>query len=159
LFRLNTVEITLPPLRERKSDIEVIALHYIQLYSRKYEKKVKELSSDALVAINNYHWPGNVRALRHAIERAIILSEDEQLQDTDFQLDNHPNQAGDVVNQSALIPMTEESDQVLDLNLDRLEKQAIEQALKQHRYNISHSAIELGLTRAALYRRMEKHGL
>jgi DNA-binding NtrC family response regulator len=159
LFRLNTVEITLPPLRERKADIEVIALHYINLYSRKYEKPLKELSSHALIAINNYHWLGNVRALRHAIERAIILSEGEQLQPNDFQLDNHPNQAGDVIDQSILKASTDDPEQPLDLNLDRLEKQAIEQALKQHRYNISHSAIELGLTRAALYRRMEKHGL
>ncbi len=156
LFRLNTVEIELPPLRKRKDDIELIAQHYINLYSRKYAKKVKPISSQAMAAIENYAWPGNVRALRHAIERAIILSENEQLEMVDFQLDYHPNQAGDVA--PSLDLNTTLTPNNTELNLEQLEKAAIAEALKKHRYNISHSAKALGLTRAALYRRMEKHG-
>ena len=158
LFRLNTVEIALPPLRQRAEDIPFIAEHYIELYSRKYSKSIKALSEQARKAISQYIWPGNVRALRHAIERAIILSEGEQLQPADFQLDAPPNQAGDTI---APPPATllESSGSDEDLNLERVEKATIAQALKKHGYNISHAAKELGLTRAALYRRMEKHGL
>jgi len=155
LFRLNTVEIELPPLRDRIEDIEPIANHYIALYGNKYGKKVKALSKSALHAMNRYSWPGNVRALRHAIERAMILSEGTELEALDFQLEPHPSQAGDIPEVTAVEMTAVEND---DLNLDRLEKVAIGQALKKHRYNISHSAKELGLTRAALYRRMEKHG-
>ena len=157
LFRLNTVEIELPSLRDRKEDIELIAQHYINFYSRKYGKQDKPLSNNALSAIQEYKWPGNVRALRHAIERAIILSEGKQLDVIDFQLDYTPSQTDpnspslDTNNQTSRQNNTE-------LNLERLEKNAISEALKKHRYNISHSAKELGLTRAALYRRMEKHG-
>jgi DNA-binding NtrC family response regulator len=114
-------------------------------------------------AIIRYDWPGNVRALRHALERAVILSEGDQFELTDFQLDAQPNQPGALVvpgqtstREAAAIPAGDASD---DLNLERLEKRAIEKALQQHRYNISHAARELGLTRAALYRRMDKHGL
>lgn len=157
LFRLNTVEITLPPLRERQEDIVEIALHYGDVYCRKYNKPVKAFSDEALAVIRSYSWPGNVRALRHTLERAVILSEGEQFDVHDFQLDAQPNQAGDVAPVSA--PSEDSVAPGADLNLERLEHRAIEQALKKHRYNISHAAKELGLTRAALYRRMEKHGL
>jgi DNA-binding NtrC family response regulator len=150
LFRLNTVEITLPPLRDREADIEPIANHYIAFYSRKYKKPEKTITADALEIIKHYPWPGNVRALRHAIERAIILSESEQLSVDDFQL-SHVAQTK-TKNEPAIAETAE-------LNLDKLEKSTIEKALKQYRYNISHTAKALGLTRAALYRRMEKHGL
>ena len=158
LFRLNTVEIHLPPLRQRVEDIPVIAQHYIELYSRKYHKPTKPLSRQAKEAMNQYIWPGNIRALRHAIERAIILSEGDELQAADFQLDSPPNQAGDTVAPPSA-SLLEESGTQGDLNLERVEKATIAQALKKHGYNISHAAKELGLTRAALYRRMEKHGL
>lgn len=148
LFRLNTVEITLPPLRDRVADIEPIANHYIAFYSRKYNKTEKTISSDALNIIKQYAWPGNVRALRHAIERAIILSGSDQLSADDFQLSP--------VAQPAITQISATTD---ELNLDKVEKTTIETALKQYRYNISHTAKALGLTRAALYRRMEKHGL
>ncbi|WNC67492.1 sigma-54 dependent transcriptional regulator [Thalassotalea nanhaiensis] len=157
LFRLNTVEIDLPPLRQRNKDIEMIANHYIKLYARKYDKPDKPLSASALTAIENYPWPGNVRALRHAIERAIILSQGSELEPIDFQLDPTPNQAGDMVAPVSLNNSSSEVDND-DLNLDRLEKNAIKQALQKHHYNISHAAKDLGLTRATLYRRMEKHG-
>jgi DNA-binding NtrC family response regulator len=169
LFRLNTVEIDLPPLRERVEDIEPIAHHYVEHYSHKYSKPIKPFSQQALIDMQSYPWPGNVRALRHAIERAIILSTSHQLESSDFQLNLPPNQAGRLSN-THTIPsrrMTDTSDAVEsstaittgDLNLDNIEKQAITEALQKHRYNISHSAKELGLTRATLYRRMEKHGL
>ena len=158
LFRLNTVEIALPPLRQRTDDIPVIAEHYIELYCRKYHKPVKALSDQARNAMIQYIWPGNVRALRHAIERAIILSEGEQLQAADFQLDAPPNQAGDTIAPPPA-SVLDDAGPGEDLNLERVEKATIAQALKKHGYNISHAAKDLGLTRAALYRRMEKHGL
>lgn len=158
LFRLNTVEIDIPPLRQRSEDIEQIATYYIKLYCKKYGKNEKSISTDALRSIIDYSWPGNIRALRHAVERAIILSEGNELIALDFQLVEQPHQAGAVVPppEANLFQNPDTSEQ--DLNLDRIEKAAIGQALKKHRYNISHAAKELGLTRAALYRRMEKHG-
>ena len=158
LFRLNTVEIDLPPLRERADDIEEIANHYINLYGSKYGKTNKRLSSDALSAMKGYAWPGNVRALRHAIERAMILSEGEELEAIDFQLETQSNQSRENISSHVINDGSAETEQADNLNLDRIEKRAIHQALQKHRYNISHSAKELGLTRATLYRRMEKHG-
>ncbi len=147
LFRLNTVEITVPPLRERRADILPIANHYAELYSRKYGQKTKTFSARAEQALVDYDWPGNVRALRHAIERAIILSSDSVLEPGDLQL----IETGQVSATASPIPTV--------LNLDQMEKDAIHRALKKHAFNISHAAKELGLTRASLYRRMEKHGL
>ena len=146
LFRLNTVEITVPPLRERRDDILPIASHYAALYSRKYSREPKTFSPQAEQALADYDWPGNVRALRHAIERAVILSADSVLEPADLQLVETPHGAA-----AAAAPTT--------LNLDQVEKETIHKALKKHGFNISHSAKELGLTRASLYRRMEKHGL
>lgn len=154
LFRLNTVEITLPPLRDRVADIGPIANHYVALYSKKYKKPEKTISGDALHMIEQYPWPGNVRALRHAIERAIILSESKQLSPEDFQL-SHVVKTTDTIGTKPV----QISVETAELNLDKVEKSTIETALKQYRYNISHTAKALGLTRAALYRRMEKHGL
>jgi transcriptional regulator with PAS, ATPase and Fis domain len=148
LFRLNTVEITLPPLRERNGDILLIAEHYIKRYTHKYQKPLKPISEKARQAIAAYHWPGNIRALRHATERAVILSEGNEYLAEDFQLS--PAETRHLPPQE---PVAQE------LNLEKLEIEAIRIALKKHRYNISHAAKELGLTRAALYRRMEKHGL
>jgi DNA-binding NtrC family response regulator len=163
LFRLNTVEITMPPLRERPEDIPEIAAHYAEQYCRKYGRTVKEFSSAAMDAIVRYDWPGNVRALRHALERAVILSETDLFEPADFQLDTQPNQPGALINPGQIAPpdtgVVSSGAISVDLNLERLEKRAIEKALQQHRYNISHAAKELGLTRAALYRRMDKHGL
>lgn len=154
LFRLNTVEITLPPLRDRVDDIEPIANHYIAFYSRKYKKSEKTIAADALNIIKHYPWPGNVRALRHAIERAIILSESKQLSADDFQL-SHVTKPKIISEPSN----TQLSAETVELNLDKVEKSTIDTALKQYRYNISHTAKAIGISRAALYRRMEKHGL
>ena len=149
LFRLNTVEITLPPLRERRDDILPIANHYAEVYSRKYGQKFRTFSRAAEKALINYDWPGNVRALRHAIERAIILTSDDILEPGDLQL----IETGATPTAATLTPIP------TVLNLDQMEKQAIGNALRKHGFNISHAAKELGLTRASLYRRMEKHGL
>jgi DNA-binding NtrC family response regulator len=149
LFRLNTVEITLPPLRERRDDILPIAHHYVDVYSRKYRQRAKAFSPAAEQALVIYDWPGNVRALRHAIERAVILTADDILEPGDLQLLDVTHAPSPPA--AAPIPTA--------LNLDQVEKETIHVALKKHGFNISHAAKELGLTRASLYRRMEKHGL
>jgi len=169
LFRLNTVEIKLPPLRERSDDIALLAQHYVDFYAKKYQqqgKSAKQLSNDALKAISSYAWPGNIRELRHAIERAMILSQSEMITPADLQLDepspmstHSPISSGLHVTTEPLASQNAEMALLNDLNLEQIEKNAIALALKKHRFNISHTAKELGLTRAALYRRMEKHGL
>jgi DNA-binding NtrC family response regulator len=149
LFRLNTVEIEIPPLRERREDIQVLIDHFLAHYARKYGKPERRLPEEARSALNAYDWPGNVRGLRHAVERAVILAEGETFALEDFSLARTglaPRPA----------PPPTPAD---DLNLGRAERQIVEQALKKHSYNISLAAAELGLSRAALYRRMEKHGL
>jgi len=156
LFRLNTVEIDLPPLRERREDILQLAEHFIAQYARKYGKPVRILPDNVAEALRAYDWPGNVRALRHACERAVILSDGDAFTETDFSLSRGlaPSRAAPVP--AAIAPPPAARD---DLNLERVEKQMVEEALKKHSYNISLAAAELGLTRASLYRRMEKHGL
>ncbi len=151
LFRLNTVEITLPPLRQRREDIVPLLDHYLALYARKYGRADRMLTDEARAALTAHDWPGNVRALRHAAERAVILAEDELLTAADFALPDRRREQPAVA-----APPTGGTD---DLNLDRQERQMIERALKKHHFNISTAAHELGLSRGALYRRMEKHGL
>jgi DNA-binding NtrC family response regulator len=151
LFRLNTVEIEVPPLRERREDIALLVDHYIALYSRKYGKPARELPAPVLAALQDYDWPGNVRALRHAAERAVILAADGAFTVEDFSLAR-----GRPMHAAPSLPARPAG---ADLNLERAEKQMVEQALKKHSYNISLAAQELGLTRASLYRRMDKHGL
>jgi len=147
LFRLNTVEITLPPLRDRRKDILPIAEHFADLYARKYGNSAKRFSELAREAIEAYSWPGNVRALRHAVERAVILSTNAELEPVDLQLD------AVTTAEPAVASGTQQ------LNLEHLEKSTIEEALQKHAFNISKASKELGLTRASLYRRMEKHDL
>jgi DNA-binding NtrC family response regulator len=150
LFRLNTVEIELAPLRERRDDVEVLVEHFVALYSKKYGKPARELPAEVMAALKRYDWPGNVRALRHAAERAVILAANGVFTVEDFSL-------------SRTAPVREGTSTPAavggDLNLDRAERHMVEQALKKHSYNISLAAAELGLTRASLYRRMDKHGL
>lgn len=146
LFRLNTIEIELPPLRERREDVPVLLGHYLSLYSRKYDKPARELPDHVLEVLSRHEWPGNVRALRHAAERAVIMADGDRYRLEDFPLPQRSHAASlSVVGDS--------------LNLDQLEKQMIERALRLHHFNVSLAAAELGLSRGALYRRMEKHGL
>jgi DNA-binding NtrC family response regulator len=142
LYRINTVELTLPPLRERREDIPSLLEHYASFYAQKYNLPPRRFSAALLERLRGWSWPGNVRALRHAVERAVILSERELLQDGDFPLPDAPPQA------------TAES-----TRLDEIEKAAVVRALEKHHGNVSRAAGELGLTRTSLYRRMEKHGL
>ncbi|MEM9690036.1 MAG: sigma-54 dependent transcriptional regulator, partial [Pseudomonadota bacterium] len=145
LFRLNTVEITLPPLRERPDDILPIAAHYLAEYAEKYGQRCTAFSDDARALLMGNAWPGNVRALRHAVERAVILSQGPVIGADDLQMER-------------VSPATVTEIPTIH-NLDQLEKSTIEKVLRQHGFNISKAAKELGLTRASLYRRMEKHGI
>jgi DNA-binding NtrC family response regulator len=145
LYRINTVEIHLPPLRDRREDIPLLADHFITIYAKKYNKDISKLASAALSKLQSYHWPGNIRELQHAVERAIILSEHKMLESGDFLFSPIDEQKEGIVFESH--------------NLEHIEKTVIEQTLKKHSGNVSTAAKELGLTRASLYRRMEKFGL
>ncbi|WP_404337535.1 sigma-54-dependent transcriptional regulator [Sphingomonas sp. MMS12-HWE2-04] len=151
LFRLNTVEIGLPPLRERLEDVPGLIDHYLDHYARRYGREIPALSPAARRTLLTHDWPGNVRALRHALERAVILARDMPLEPEDFAL---VSTAPRIAPAAVVAPRAQD-----DLNLERVERRLVEEALKKHGYNISLAAAELGLSRAALYRRMEKHGL
>jgi DNA-binding NtrC family response regulator len=146
LYRLNTVEIVVPPLRERREDIPLLATHFMQLYAARLGRDVRAISDEALAALVAYPWPGNIRALRHALERAVILCDGDVLEAGDFALP--------VASAPAPSAAPAEAQTLIDL-----ERRAIIQALAKHGGNVTHAADELGLTRASLYRRMEKHGL
>lgn len=146
LFRLNTIEIHLPPLRARRDDIPSLLDHYLKLYERKYDRPERLVPQEVMDPLVKHDWPGNVRALRHAAERAVIMADAAAYQLEDFPLPSRPESAG-------MFPAPG------NLNLDQLERQMIERALRMHHFNISLAASELGLSRGALYRRMEKHGL
>lgn len=148
LYRLNTVEIDLPPLAERPEDVIELTEHFLHHYAERYDRPCPMLSDAARAALIAHGWPGNVRALRHAVERATILSARNVLEPEDFGL-----LPGMIRPQIASVRPAE------DLNLDRVERRLVEEALRKHGYNITLAASELGLSRAALYRRMEKHGL
>lgn len=146
LYRINTVEIHLPALRERMEDIRVLSEHFVDMYCRKYRKASKSISASTLKKFEKYKWPGNIRELQHAIERAVIMSDKNTLMSEDFFF---LSQTGDVSDEQ----MHE------SLDLDEVEKSTIRKAINKHNGNISKAAKELGLTRASLYRRLEKHGL
>jgi DNA-binding NtrC family response regulator len=146
LFRLNTIEIELPPLRDRREDVPVLLEHYLGLYARKYDKPERDLPAHVLEVLVRHDWPGNVRALRHAAERAVIMADGDRYRLEDFPLPQR--------SEASSLAVVGDS-----LNLDQLEKQMIERALRMHHFNVSLAAAELGLSRGALYRRMEKHGL
>lgn len=144
LYRINTIEITMPPLRERYGDIRLIAKHYLNLYILKYRKPQMELERETLEKLEKYNWPGNVRELRHAVERAVILTESANLKPEDFNLQ----------------PSTDKTVFPPDnMNLEEIERTLVQKAVELHQGNISKAAESLGLTRAALYRRLEKFGL
>lgn len=142
LYRINTVEITLPPLRERHEDISLLVEHFLGMYRKKYNKHSLKLAPVTLKKLEKYEWPGNVRELQHSIERAVIMSEEESIQPSDF---------------SFSLPENKESKK--NLNLEEVEKSAIIKVMNKYSGNISHAAKELGLTRAALYRRIKKYGI
>ncbi len=143
LYRINTVELHVPPLCDRVEDIPLLAQHYLNYYAKKYHKHVTAITPEALDKLKRYAWPGNIRELQHGIERAVIMTDSATLQESDFLLSR--TVSSNTTNNT--------------LNLDEVEKSAIVKALNMHNGNISKAADELGLTRASLYRRMEKYGI
>jgi DNA-binding NtrC family response regulator len=144
LYRINTIEVKLPPLRERPEDILPLAEHYLKVYRKKYNRPVNAISASLAKQLQRYHWAGNVRELQHAIERAVILAQGNTLQPEDFFFETQQSQA----------PSFDQTFQ-----LDEMEKAMIVKTLKKFNGNITEAAKELGLTRASLYRRIEKYGI
>jgi DNA-binding NtrC family response regulator len=150
LYRINTVEIYLPPLRERREDIRLLAQHFLRVYSQKYERNGLGIAPATIRRLTEYHWPGNIRELDHAVERAVILCDQDELQAEDFYFAPADTQSKRAGNNAVLEN---------DYTLEALEKMMVQKALVKHAGNITHAAKELGITRTALYRRIEKHGL
>ncbi|MBN2088156.1 sigma-54-dependent Fis family transcriptional regulator [candidate division KSB1 bacterium] len=144
LYRINTVEIKLPLLKDRPEDIPLLVEHFLAIYSKRYKKPLRKVSPAALHKLQTYAWPGNIRELQHVIERAVIMSDSQLLQPGDFLFPESKSEKGLVFD---------------GYNLDDIEKTVIRKILTQCGGNISKAAHELGLTRTSLYRRMEKHGL
>jgi DNA-binding NtrC family response regulator len=141
LYRINTIEIQLPALRQRVEDIPPLVEHFVSLYARKYNVARKPVTPAALDALRRHSWPGNVRELSHAVERALILCDGDELDVGDFRL------------------VKSEAGATTSLNLEENERRMVRQALEQAGGNISHAAAALGITRSALYRRIEKFDL
>jgi len=151
LYRINTVEIRLPALRERNEDIPLLANYYLEHFSHKYKRELTIAPSD-MKALAQYPWPGNVRELAHAIERAVILSDSSRLDISSV--------VGNVAITMPVEQITTNNNFVDDtFDLEILEQRTVRAALKYHQGNVSHAAKALGLTRGAMYRRLEKYGL
>jgi DNA-binding NtrC family response regulator len=144
LFRLNTIEIRLPNLRDRQRDIELLAHHFLRVYTERYRKKISGFDPAAMQSLREHPWPGNVRELDHAIERAVLLSAGPLIRSVDLGLRAAPPSG---------TPRLEE------MNLEEVEKHLIQRMLARHGGNVSQAANALGLSRSALYRRLEKFGL
>jgi two-component system, NtrC family, response regulator HydG len=144
LYRINTIEIQLPALRDRKEDIPLLADYFLHIYAKKYNRTVTELSSAVIKQLQKHNWPGNVRELQHAMERAVILCQTDTLQPENFK--------GFTLNNDSITTIE-------SLQLEEVEVLMIKKALSKHNGNITETARELGLTRASLYRRLEKFGI
>jgi DNA-binding NtrC family response regulator len=144
LFRLNTVEIQIPPLRERREDVQPLALHFLAKYRTRYGKSVQGFAPDAMDRMTEYNWPGNVRELDHTVERAIIMACDDVIQVSDLGLHN---------------PSKSHASKLGDMSLEEAEALLISKALARYSGNVSQAAELLGLSRGTFYRRMEKYGL
>jgi DNA-binding NtrC family response regulator len=145
LYRINTVEIILPPLRDRKEDIPLLVDHFVKKSSVKYKKNIKRVSTLAHKKLEKYQWPGNIRELQHSMERAVILTENDVLQPSDF-----------ILTDSAM----ESNGFVFDTyDLEYVEKTIIRKLMHENDGNVTHVAKQLGITRTSLYRRLEKHGI
>jgi len=141
LYRINTIELHVPPLRERGGDILLLTEYFLQKFSAKYKKPGKGITSDAKAKLENYNWPGNVRELQNAVERAVILSSGNKLSANDFML--QPAE-------------TKRKNEPESLNLERIEQEAIEKALKRSSGNMNKAAELLGISRFSLYRKIKK---
>ena len=144
LYRINTIELHIPPLRERGNDILLLAEHFLQRYARKYKKEMRGLTREAKNKLLKYPWPGNVRELQHTMERAVILGDGSLLRPENFLF-------------QASVPRSKKEEEVL--NLEQLERQAVERAMRLSEGNMTRAAEYLGITRFALYRKLEKLGL
>jgi len=142
-FRLNTIEIHLPPLRNRRDDVPRLATHFLGVHARRYNKPLAAFEPAALQALQEYSWPGNVRELDHTIERAVLLA-----------LGNHIR-ASDL----GLRAARESASRLEDMSLEDVERFLIQKAMARHTGNVSHAARALGLSRSGLYRRIQKYGL
>ena len=147
LYRINTVKLELPPLRDRIDDIQPLAEHFLEQNIRKYRLSEKRLPTATLKQLEAYGWPGNVRELAHAIERAVIISDSAELLPQDLMLSGKPDIGADT------------GMNLTTFDLEEVERQVVEAALKHHGGNVSHTAKALGITRTSLYRRMEKYEL
>lgn len=143
LYRVNTIEITMPPLRDRGDDILLIASHFLQVFNDRYRRKIKQWSSGFEKKLLTYSWPGNVRELRHVMERAVILTAGNSIAEDTFE--KKTTSPGSI--------------QISSFQLDELERETIVKTLKRFNGNITDAARELGISRQALYRRIEKYGL
>lgn len=143
LFRLNTIEIHLPPLRERKEDIPVLAAHFLRTYAQRYRKTLTRIDQPAMDALLQHPWQGNVRELNHVMERAVLLAQDNQIRLSDLAL--RSSAAG--------------STRLEDMSLEEVEALLIKKALARCEGNVSHAAAALGLSRSALYRRLQRYNL
>ena len=150
IYRLNTVEIQVPPLRDRGDDIILLAEHFLDFYNRKYNKNIDGLEGSALQKLKGYHFPGNVRELQYSLERAVIMAEAHTISERDILFS--PIEKEQQVEASF-------GQAVSNQSLEEMERKAIHSAIERYAGNISKAARELGLTRAALYRRMEKYNL
>jgi two-component system response regulator HydG len=146
VYRINTVEITIPPLRKRVDDIILLAKHFARIYAEKYIKPVPEFDTKTIEKLQRYHYPGNVRELQYSIERAVIMAEGDFLQADDIIFS--PIESAEVL-----------SEQQGDYKLSTIEKNTILRVIEKHNGNISKAAKELGITRTALYRRLSKYDL
>ncbi len=142
LFRLNTIEIQLPPLRERRDDISPLARHFLDRYAARYRKPLVSFEPEALAALESHGWPGNVRELDHTIERAVLLAQGARIRPADLGLRS-----------------TAAAGRLEDLPLEEVERVLIRKVLERHGGNVSQAAKALGLSRSALYRRLQHHGL
>ncbi len=144
LYRINTVEITLPPLRDRLEDIPLLVEHYLRIHAKKYEKPYLSVNKETIKKLTSYHWPGNVRELAHAVERAVIMTNETSLQPDDFLFSNKSKQQ--------LMPND-------NITMEEMEKTTIINALDKHNGNLTQAAKTLALGRSTLYRKMEKYGI
>jgi DNA-binding NtrC family response regulator len=143
LFRLNTIEIQLPPLRDRREDVPLLAAHFLRRYAARYRKPLEHFHPDAMRALLAYPWPGNIRELDHTVERAVLLASGDTVRPGDLSL-RAPGEG----------PARLE-----DMSLEDVERLLIQKALARHQGNVSVAAKALGLSRSALYRRLERYGL
>jgi two-component system, NtrC family, response regulator HydG len=146
IYRVNTVEITLPPLRQRGNDVTILAEHFAGIYAKKYNKATPQFEESTLKKLRQYSWHGNVRELQHAVERAVIMAERSVLRPEDFVFTSFEN-------------TPEQNQPTEELRLDEMEKNTILRVIEKHQGNITKAARELGITRTALYRRLEKHDI